>query len=232
MTMTDINEDEKRLQVFVKEYEDYYGQSNVTMNLHNLIHLCDTVKHHGPLWCQSMFSMEANNGHLANLAKSTCGVVENIAKKYTMKIDTSRNRKDKEIVAFLGRKQQHQLSGIQKEVLINHNILHTSFIWLRCTINNVIFTSTLYKETKSSDFFVEFKDGSLGSITFYFEDRGSKYVFFEYFDVLAYIGHVVEIQPTNTYSIKKIEEVANKMLHMKLKMNTFVSKIANYYESS
>lgn len=65
---------EIRLNEFVEKFEDFYGKHNVTMNIHLLKHIANSVRNLGPLWAQSAFSFETNNGVIvrANQAKKRC----------------------------------------------------------------------------------------------------------------------------------------------------------------
>lgn len=53
---------------YVNEYQDLYGKSQMTMNVHGLKHLVDTVEDMGPLWAYSMFAFESLNGRLKKYA--------------------------------------------------------------------------------------------------------------------------------------------------------------------
>lgn len=61
---------ETRLYQFADEYEVLYGQENVTMNLHLCRHVAESVRNLGPLWAQSAFGFETNNGVLVRTNKA------------------------------------------------------------------------------------------------------------------------------------------------------------------
>ena len=50
------------------------GEEYMTMNVHLLLHLLDTVKRLGPLWGHSCFPFESLNGYLLTLFHGTTHV--------------------------------------------------------------------------------------------------------------------------------------------------------------
>lgn len=54
------------LKYFVKSFENIYGKEYISHNVHNLLHLCDDVKHFGPL---DMFSAFPFENHMQVLKK-------------------------------------------------------------------------------------------------------------------------------------------------------------------
>lgn len=74
-----------KLNKFVEEFQNLYGNDNVTMNLHLLLHLPTAVKNLGPLWCQSAFGFDSNNGVLLKLNTCKRDILHSLAWKYVMK---------------------------------------------------------------------------------------------------------------------------------------------------
>jgi len=81
ITISDLNAAESYLVQFVKEFE-MYGPSQMTYNVHLLLHLTQCVGFWGPLWAYSAFSFETGNGVLKNMVKGTRGVMTQITNKY------------------------------------------------------------------------------------------------------------------------------------------------------
>lgn len=79
ITNDEINEAEKKLHEFVKSFEIFYGQHNVTMNLHLLQHISESVRHCGPLWSNSAFSFESNNGELIRSNNAKLNILHSMA---------------------------------------------------------------------------------------------------------------------------------------------------------
>lgn len=172
---SELAEAENMLKNFVIEFEILYGKHRVTMNLHNLIHICDAVRNLGPLWSQSMFAFETNNGVLSNIGNISRGILCNIAQRYisafSLKFSQGSTNKTSE-TAFSGKKKKYQLTNVEKQILNEKNICfegNSLHVWYRCTINNLQFTSTEYRQTQRIDFFMQFSDHSYGTAKFYFE---------------------------------------------------------------
>lgn len=67
ITKEELDIAEQKLIRFSNEFATLYGQHNVTINIHLAKHAGKSVRHLGPLWAQSAFGMEANNGVLKKL---------------------------------------------------------------------------------------------------------------------------------------------------------------------
>lgn len=80
-----INRARRQLSDFANDFEILYGESNVVMNLHLIRHITMQVENLGPLWSQSAFAFEANNGIVTKSNSSTKDIVHQIMWKYSMK---------------------------------------------------------------------------------------------------------------------------------------------------
>ena len=56
---------------FVIQYENLYGPQNMSYNVHQLLHIVDSVRNWGPLWYNSAFPFESMNGKLLKLFHGT-----------------------------------------------------------------------------------------------------------------------------------------------------------------
>lgn len=109
-----ITEAENRLIQYANEYEKLYGKHNVTMNLHLIRHIGAAVRNLGPLWAQSAFAMEGNNGILVETAAKN-KILHSIAWKYIAK-SSLRSMNDND--------NCHKISvGGQKNINLNPNQL-------------------------------------------------------------------------------------------------------------
>ncbi|KAL0486322.1 hypothetical protein AKO1_001937, partial [Acrasis kona] len=61
ITVSKLNKIEATLYEYLFFFQVHYGDHNVTLNLHHLIHLVKIVRMHGPLWCYSCFHFEGYN---------------------------------------------------------------------------------------------------------------------------------------------------------------------------
>lgn len=71
VTRAQIDHAEKLLWNFCSQMGGLYGERYLTINLHLLVHLADSVRTLGPLWTHSCFHFEDKNGHLLRLIHGT-----------------------------------------------------------------------------------------------------------------------------------------------------------------
>lgn len=74
----------QHLNEFVRNFETSYGRSHMTYNVHILLHLSDSVRNWGPLWCYSAYSFEGCNGFLLKLYNGTQSVPLQIVKSFLL----------------------------------------------------------------------------------------------------------------------------------------------------
>ncbi|XP_078312805.1 uncharacterized protein LOC144619254 [Crassostrea virginica] len=55
---------ESALLLFVENYQVLYGERFMTLNVHQLVHLTDCVRHTGPLYVNNCFIFEDLNGYI------------------------------------------------------------------------------------------------------------------------------------------------------------------------
>jgi hypothetical protein len=69
---------ERSLKTFVTDFQQLYGKQHMTFNVHQTLHLVQSVKDWGPLWSHSAFVFEAFNAVLLKMIKGTQGVPKQI----------------------------------------------------------------------------------------------------------------------------------------------------------
>ena len=84
ITFAEIELCKKRLAFFVKNVEVLYGSEHVSFNMHQLLHLPDTVANFGPLWCSSNFTFEDCNGQLLKFFSGTRYVPQQVARSFLL----------------------------------------------------------------------------------------------------------------------------------------------------
>lgn len=77
---------------FVGRYEDLYGLSHMSCNLHHLLHLPDAVRNLGPLWVTSCYPFEGLNGLLKKLIHGTRYVQLQVSSAITVFINITREK--------------------------------------------------------------------------------------------------------------------------------------------
>lgn len=82
----DLKEAMDNLSKFVYEVEELYGKSAMTFNVHQLLHLPQSVRQLGPLWSHSTFVFESGNGTLLNLISDANGVPLQVIERFAMRL--------------------------------------------------------------------------------------------------------------------------------------------------
>ena len=70
------------LEKFVVYTTRLYGKEHVSYNVHQLVHLCDTVRSWGPLWANSSFPFESMNHVILQMKHGTQHTAMQIADRY------------------------------------------------------------------------------------------------------------------------------------------------------
>lgn len=78
------------LSQFVYQVEELYGLEAMTFNIHQLVHLPQSVLQLGPLWSHSTFVFESGNGSLLNLVSDANGVPLQVLERFTMTLQLRR----------------------------------------------------------------------------------------------------------------------------------------------
>jgi hypothetical protein len=71
VSQVDLYRARKKLASFSKTFQSLYGLSNMTFNIHQLLHVCDCVSQWGPVWAYSAYPFENQNGTLLKLFNGT-----------------------------------------------------------------------------------------------------------------------------------------------------------------
>lgn len=82
--LSDIDKAEMLLKEFQIETQRLYGYTSMTYNVHQLIHLVQSVVDFGPLWAHNCFCFESMNGILMKKIKSAKGVLHQICRSILM----------------------------------------------------------------------------------------------------------------------------------------------------
>lgn len=224
---------------FADSFQDLYGQENVTMNIHLLRHMANSVRQLGPLWSQSAFGFETNNGVLIRFRTATNHHLQQIAWKYsTQKTMLEKSRKsmdvsDSQIVC--GKKMVISIGMEEKQTIndfgfiFSDNILH---IFSNVKIRGVNFSSKYSKEFSTIDYFLEFRNNEFFAARFYFMNEERIYVFVDIYTTTATSNHLKEIESTNTYKIFDINEITTKLIYMKILKREIVTKVPNRFEKT
>lgn len=226
ITENELDLCDQKLRKFVHDFEIFFGKSSVTMNVHLLLHIVFAVRNLGPLWAQSAFGFETNNGCLIRNVKGTRHVLKQIATNYVLKRKLAEINEKQKLNASI------QLLGKKKKPDENLDIYN------RVRKNNVNFTSTTYKmSTSSCDYFIEFNDGVIGKANYYYEIENEYFVVFQEINVIVEFDQYKEFSDTDSTNTKFIREIKRKVFQINIKneLNTtrqYLSYIPNFFEKT
>lgn len=74
VTFDELQAAESALLLFVEHFQILYGERYMTLNVHQLVHLTDCVRHTGPLYVNNCFIFEDLNGYIVKQIHGTQGV--------------------------------------------------------------------------------------------------------------------------------------------------------------
>lgn len=84
-TPSDLEYAHSLLMYYVKKFKYFYGENNITYNVHNLIHITDDVKNHGSLDSFSAFKFENYMHELKKLVKHSRNPLQQVANRIAEK---------------------------------------------------------------------------------------------------------------------------------------------------
>ena len=74
ITLANLVHCERSIVQFVSDFQDLYGKQHMSFNVHQTLHIVQSVKDWGPLWSHSAFMFEAFNAVLLKMIRGTQGV--------------------------------------------------------------------------------------------------------------------------------------------------------------
>lgn len=236
ITRQEIKTADEKLNKFADQFELLYGIDNVTMNLHLVRHIGLAVNNLGPLWAQSAFGFESNNGVLTRSITAKRNILQQIAFKYDSKSklksvnsSTAMNTGNQ-----IGGKQKSNFREHEKNLLNSHGIRteEISHIYTRATFHYTKYTCKRCKPISTVDFFVILRDGTIGAVHFYVWYNSKILGILEKFKIISGIDHISEIDSLNEHIIFYADEIDRKLMCMTVNNKNFVCTIPNKYEKS
>lgn len=221
ITHSEVQIANKMLNRFSDEFEQYYGRDAVTINVHLLRHYANVVFNTGPLWCHSLFTFESNMGELKRLFCGTVDVVEQIAFNYCIKRSQKREH-HKENIRILRPKQtivpadiEHilfrfdQLYSKNKEYKIGYELM-----WK----NNEVIKSISSPRNKSIDYFIELRDGALGTVKCFIEIHATLYVVIEEYHIISLEDgdehHLKQVVQKSELKLFRVDDIRRKLIYL------------------
>lgn len=235
ISQEDILTAEERLNVFADKFEDCYGKHNVTMNLHLLRHIANGVRHLGPLWAQSTFSFETNNGVLVKSNQATNDFLHCLAWRYTVKKSLDEKIEENDRETYVGGRSTIRINSEEISELneigcnIDSNIL---VIYRFINFGKTRITSLKSKEKTTADFFVQLRCGEIGIVEYYFAVEDSAYACISIYEIIDSIDHLKVVRPTDTRKIFSVDKIKCKLMYLKIEQHEIICKIPNRFEKT
>lgn len=233
----DIESAQRRLNEFVDSFEDLYGSSNVTLNLHLLRHMPMAVKNLGPLWSQSAYGFETNNGVVLKSNTSKQNILHEIGWNYVTKRSINIGSDSQNAVEItIGKKKTLKISSIEQKLMEKEGVdmkmkssytIHTDVV-----VRGVKYTSLHYREISTIDFFIQLRDFSFASINLFFVHKFVLYALINVYDSDYNTDHFTEIKKTDLQKVIKIRDIFKKALYIKIGNREFVTVFPNRFEKT
>lgn len=239
ITSDEVDRAERMLHLFVKQHQELFGKKNMVMVIHLLKHLAESVRQLGPLWCHSAFPFERYNGHLLKLANGTSDVLHQISSKYCLgKSINARNERvedDKDCKILLGKgvniEESASVFDFSSLEILNFANMPLC-VYKRIKFQKNVYTSLLYTRPKRSiDYFIELKNGTIGTAKYYFSYNEEICVMLAQFEIIDSIDHIHKVITTNRLIIAPIVEIEKKYLFMNVGVNHYIVCRPNPYEN-
>jgi predicted metallopeptidase len=225
-----------KLMEFVKEFESLYGKQRVTMNIHLITHIPILVQLSGPLWAQSAFFFESNNGNLVKSIKGPTHVLSQITKKYLLQQQYRKKAVKHDDINQLTLSQninaKHNLAEIEhlrSELKLPE---YTKF-YKKMNIKKAVYTSAYYYRAKRTcNYVVHLSNDSIGIIKFYLEQNDKCFAYIQKCTQVNIIDHVIQIKKEeDDYFICNVQAIQFKYIYLNLGLNKeFAIRPPNLYE--
>lgn len=236
ITSEDIRQAEIKLQNFVESFEALYGKHSVTMNIHLMKHIAEGVRQSGPLWCQSAFSFESNNGVFVRSNNAKLNILQSMAWKYTIKptIESALDEVIKNDV-ILKEKFVIQSDSTDHRLLESQGFQNLEKIstFKVLKMNSRKFSSIMAKSLQTADYFIELVEGKIGAVKFFIlTENKNVYVLLEEFMTIEIFSHIRQIQSTNKTQIYSLNSIKLKLILIEVEGKKFVSSLPNMFEEN
>lgn len=228
---------EDKLKLFVKQYQEYYGEVNMTMNIHSLLHLVDCVRDFGPLWTYSMFAFESYNGVLKSFIVAPTDILHQITIRYACYKMIETNKEIDECFRPAGLKdvtvftlEPRYMEAIEEAGVlpVNGEDLKYYAIYEK---NGIRFTSKIYTRAKTTmDYFVSVADGSLGVVQFYFESNSEQYAVLETVEMYETTYQFSKFHFTGEYIVIQANVIVERHLYIQVMKQNIIVKRPNSIE--
>lgn len=228
----DIQCAENLLNNFCDLFEQYFGKSSITMNIHLLRHYGFVVRNLGPLWAYSCFGFETNMGVLCRYFAGGGDALEQITSKYIISISNRQNsnleKTNAKLTFIINKNMPSKYNSILEQYELNPN----DGIATQITKGNLIFKSIFSKDTKSVDYFFLMNDHTFGVAVFYIKKKERIFVLLNLYVEVNKKFHLTEVVNTDVFKIFPFDSINKKMLYLMFGNTEVITQPPNYYEKS
>lgn len=84
VTIEELDEAERLLAEYVHKFEEYFGEENMSFNIHLMTHISNTVRNWGPTWATDVYKFESWNKRIAGKVTSPTYRAEQIANRFLL----------------------------------------------------------------------------------------------------------------------------------------------------
>lgn len=211
ISLNELDNAKDKLKEFVAKHETIFGRTKSTMNVHMLEHAVTSVKYLGPLWAQSAFTYESNNGHMFKYVHGTRDLIYQIATKLLLQNSIPKRGQISQAgtIRLLGSFQISKENGI-----VRH-------IYSRLEIDSIVFTSIKYMLPKKTiDYFVGFKNGEKGTVEFYFKENDTIYALVQKYLIKRNNYHITEVKRTDVQMVIEVKDIEKKYIFINMVINS------------
>lgn len=96
-------------------------------------------------------------------------------------------------------------------------------------MEQIIYTSKHYKQTKWADYFVEVENGQIGIIRYFFGGKFEPKFLIDVYDKIHVNHHWTEVRPANSSEIHSCKEIKHKLLYLKAGHIQYTTMEPNMY---
>lgn len=223
----EIELSQNMLNDFADKFEEYFGKSSVTLNIHLLRHYRYVVENCGPLWCYSAFGFESNMGVLKRYSASGNRVIDQIAKNYIISKGLKSELLESTPTFSIIKNDFH---SEYNEILDQLGFKSIDGKSDKIKINKTIYKSIFCKETKSIDHFVVTDDGTIGAVVFFVIKNSNIYALIKVYETIQKKFHLTEIMPENRFVIVPFESIKDKLIYLTFGSIEIVTLEPNKFE--
>lgn len=220
---------ETRLNRFADEYELLYGKDNVTMNIHLCRHAASSVDNVGPLWAQSAFGFETNNGVLVRSNKAKRDYLHQISWKYITSLTLQNDNNDRKNIKGIDIGGKFVIT--KSDEIAKFFGIDTVTAYTFITIGDVKYTSIKYKHIATIDYFIRLKSNELGAVNFYAVENFKIHAYIDVYKIVESCDHLITVKKDGNRIID-INDISEKMIYFKINNEEIVTSMPNHFEKT